>query len=134
MRWYALLIIAAVAPFASAELKPQTVEAFDRYIRQAEQRLDSRQNFLWADETPERAQKLRQGGPVVQPLGANPVTKVPGGLVHDWVGAAFLPGVTVGQTLALVQDYTRHKEVYRPEVVDSRILSQEGNHYRVFLR
>ena len=59
---------------------------------------------------------------------------VPDGLIHDWVGAAFLPGVTVEQTLALVQDYDRHKQVYRPEVVDSRILSHDGNHFRVFLR
>src|SRR6185369_10949712 len=38
------------------------------------------------------------------------------------------------QALALVQDYTKHKEYYRPEVVDSRILAHEGNHFRIFLR
>ena len=133
MRWHALALL-AITPLAGADLKPPTVEAFDRFIRQAEQRLDSRAQFLWADEAPDRAQKLRQGGPVVQPFGANPVTKVPGGLVHDWVGSAFLPGVTLPQTLALVQDYNRHKEYYKPEVADSRILSRDNNHYKIFLR
>jgi hypothetical protein len=133
MRWHALALL-AITPLAGADLKPPTVEAFDRFIRQAEQRLDSRAQFLWADESPDRAQKLRQGGPVVQPFGANPVTKVQGGLVHDWVGSAFLPGVTLAQTLALVQDYNRHKEYYKPEVADSRILSRDNNHYKIFLR
>src|SRR5262245_40617783 len=128
------LALLAVAPLAIADLKPQTAEAFDRYIRQAEQRLDGRKNFLWADESPVRVQKLRQGGPVVQPMGTNPVTKVPGGLVHDWVGSAFLPGVTLAQTLSLVQDYNRHKEYYKPEVADSGTLSRDNNRYKIFLR
>ena len=132
MTWRALALL-ALAPLASADLKPQTVEAFDRYIRQTEQRLESRKNFLWADESPDRAQKARQS-PLVQPFGTNPVTKVPSGLVHDWVGTAFLPGVKLAQALALVQDYSRHKEYYKPEVTDSRILSHDGNHYKIFLR
>lgn len=133
MRWRAIALLAA-APLALADLKPQTTEAFDRYIQQTEQRLDGRKNFLWADESPDRAHLIRKNGTLVQPHGTNPVTKVPGGLVHDWVGSAFLPGVTVAQTVALVQDYNRHKDVYKPEVVDSRLLSHDGTSYRVFLR
>src|SRR5690242_7186388 len=129
MRWHALALL-AVTPLAAADLKPQTVEAFDRYTKQTEQRLDSRQTFLWADESPDRVQKVRQAGPLVQPFGATPVTKGPGGLIHVWVGAAFLPGVTLAQTLALVQDYNRHKEYYKPEVTESRILSRDNNHYK----
>ncbi len=57
MRWFALAVLAA-APLPAGELKPQTLEAFDRYIRQTEQRLDARKSFLWADESAERAQRL----------------------------------------------------------------------------
>ena len=127
---FALLVL----PAAAVELKPQTTEAFDRHIRQAEQRLEARKNFLWADELPDRARRLRQGEVVVAPTGANALSKVPGGLVHDWTGAVFLPGVTVERTIALVQDYNRHKEYYKPEVVDSKILSRDGNHFRIYLR
>jgi hypothetical protein len=133
MRWLALAALAA-AQVAAAELRKETVDGFDRYIRQAEQRLDTRGNFLWADESPDRSQKVRQAGTLVQPFGANAVSKVPGGLIHDWAGSAFLPGIKVSQVLALVRDYNRHKEVYKPEVVDSRILSQDGNRYRIYLR
>jgi hypothetical protein len=117
-----------------AELKPQTLQAFEQYIRQAEQRLEGRKNFLWADESPERSRRAKQGEAVVQPAGAKPITEVTDGLVHDWLGTIFIPGVTLEQTLAVVQDYNRHKQLYKPEVVDSRILSRNQNDFRILLR
>jgi hypothetical protein len=71
---------------------------------------------------------------VVEPTGAKPEIAVPTGLIHDWTGAVFLPGVTLEQTLALVRDYDRHKQYYKPEVVDSRVLSHDGNDYLIYLR
>ncbi len=133
MRWI-LAAALLVLPAAAAELKPETVAAFERYIHQTEQRLDAHRGQLWADESPARAQRVRGGELVVQPFHAKALIDVPHGLIHDWIGAAFLPGVTVAQTLAFVEDYDRHKEYYKPEVVDSRLLSHEGDHYRVFLR
>ena len=49
MRWTALAALLAL-PACAAELKPKTVEAFDRYIRETEQRLADSKVFLWADE------------------------------------------------------------------------------------
>jgi hypothetical protein len=83
---------------------------------------------------PDRLQRMRQSEIVVEPFGKSPVTKAPSGLIHDWVGGAFLPGVPLARTLALVQDYNRHKEYYKPEVVDSRLLSRDGDHFRIYLR
>jgi len=118
----------------AVDLKPETVEAFERYVGQTEQRVNSRKTFLWADESRDRARRVRQGAIVVQPAGAKAETAVPHGLVHDWVGAVFIPGATLERTIALVQDYDRHKQYYKPEVVDSRILSHNGNDFRIYLR
>ena len=49
MRWTAWAVLLAL-PAGAAELQPKTVEAFDRYIRQTEQRLADSKVFLWADE------------------------------------------------------------------------------------
>ena len=38
------------------------------------------------------------------------------------------------QALALVQNYDNHKNIYKPEVIDSKLISHEGNDYRIFLR
>jgi len=130
----ALLVAAGLECAPAAELKPQTVAAFDRYVQQAEQRMDGRKSFLWAGESAARARRVRQGEMVIEPATGTPETPVIGGLVHDWVGAVFIPGATLEQTLAVGQDYNRHKDIYRPEVLDSRILARTDNDFRVYLR
>ena len=121
-------------PAIAAELKPNTVEAFDRYISETENRLAGSKTFLWADESTERMQRIKAGEILVQPVHAKAVNPVTGGLVHDWVGSVFIPGATLERTLAMVQDYDRHKDVYKPEVIGSRVISHTGNDFRIFLR
>jgi hypothetical protein len=130
----ALLAAAGPQCVLAAELKPQTAAAFDRYVQQAEQRMDGRKSFLWAGESAARARRVRQGEIVVDPATGTTETPVIGGLVHDWVGAVFIPGATLEKTLAAGQDYNRHKDIYRPEVIDSRMLARTGNDFRVYLR
>ena len=43
-------------------------------------------------------------------------------------------GATVEETLALVQDYDNHKNIYKPEVLDSKLISHDGNDFQIFLR
>jgi hypothetical protein len=59
---------------------------------------------------------------------------VPNGLIHDWIGASFIPGTTVEGVLALVQDYDNHKNIYKPEVIASRLISHRGNDFQIYLR
>jgi hypothetical protein len=133
MRWTALALLLAL-PACAAELKPKTVEAFDLYIHETEQRLANGKVFLWADESAERARRVKAGEVVVEPVRTKAVTPVPGGLVHDWVGSVFIPGATLEGTLAMVQDYDRHKDVFKPEVIGSRVLSHNGNDFHIYLR
>jgi hypothetical protein len=120
------------------QLKPETLEAFDAYIHDAEaameQALDSSGPFLWSDASPARAQQVRTGRVVAQFWSDRGPVKVPNGLIHDWIGAAFIPGVTVKDVLALVQDYENHKNIYKPEVVASRLISHRDNDFRIYLR
>ncbi|MGA8072014.1 MAG: hypothetical protein WB995_00980 [Candidatus Acidiferrales bacterium] len=122
----------------AVHLKPQTVEAFDGYIREAEagmeQTLDGNDSFLWSDASSERAQLVR-GGKVVAEFwsGKGPV-KVPNGLIHDWIAAAFIPATSIKKALALIQDYDNHEAIYKPEVIASRLISREGNDFRIYLR
>jgi hypothetical protein len=117
--------------------KPATVEAFNRYIRLTEARLDARlesgSGYLWAD-TPERRARLRTGELVCEPVTRRGEFPVPSGLIHDWVGAVFIPRVTLEKVLALVQDYDNHKTTYKPEVIASKLLRRNGNDFQVYLR
>ncbi len=120
------------------QLKPETVKAFEAYVRDAEAAMDQTLHgsgpFLWSDESSERAQQVREGHVVAQLwFGKRPVD-VPSGLIHDWIGAIFIPETTVKKVLALVQSYDNHKNIYTPEVIDSKLVSQQGNDFRIFMR
>ena len=74
-----------------------------------EQTLQGDGPCLWCDVSSERTQWVRQGKIVAQRWSGKEPVKVPDGLIHDWIGAAFALGTTVKETLALVQDYSSHR-------------------------
>lgn len=117
--------------------KPETEQAFSRYVRHAESLLDARlrgeEDFLWAGSEELRT-KLRAGSLVCEPRNERGDVNVEAGLIHDWMGAVFIPGVKVGDVLRVVQDYDNHKNTYPHEVMNSRTLEHDGNNYRVYLR
>ena len=120
------------------QLNPKTLEAFDAYIHNAEtemeQSLHGTGPFLWSQQTPERAQIVDQGQVVAQFWSGEGPDKVPSGLIHDWIAAAFIPGSNIQAILAVIQDYDNHKNTYKPEVVDSKLISRDGNDFKVYLR
>jgi hypothetical protein len=119
-------------------LKPRTLEVFVDYIRNAEREMETslsgRSAFLWSDCSLERVQHVRQGNIVAQLWRGEWPVKIPNGLIHDWVGAALAPNVSVERVLGLVQNYDNHKNIYQPEVIDSKLIAQDGNDFKIFLR
>lgn len=119
------------------QLKPETLQAFEAYVREAEaameQTLDG-EAFLWSDGDPKRAKQVRQGKIVAQLWRGKSPVQVPSGLIHDWIGAAFLPGATVAAILTRIQDYDNHKKIYRPEVIDSKLIARRGDDFQIYLR
>jgi len=59
---------------------------------------------------------------------------VPDGLIHHWIALGFIPGVTLQQVLAFMQDYDHHESIYKPDVLRSRLLIADGNYFKVYLR
>ena len=120
------------------QLKPRTVEAFDTYIRtvelEAERTLYAAGPFLWSDLNPERAQSIREGQIVADVWAGQGPVRVQDGLIHDWIGAALIFGSTVEATLALIQDYDSHKNIYKPEVLASRLIAHHGDDFQIYLR
>jgi hypothetical protein len=139
------LDLAAAEP-ARPQLSPSTVDAFNRYIRLTETRDDSElqrgTSLLWIDELPasERTQAYRdlKRGAVkmrkLETLDHGAAIECPGGMIHHWVGLAFIPGATLQEVLNALQDYDRHAVYYAPDVERSKIESREGDRFRVFLR
>jgi hypothetical protein len=131
----------------SVELKPRTLEAFQRYVQATEARIQEElarpDEFLYIDglREPRRSQvraALQRGEIYMERLktldASGREMRAPDALIHHWVGAVFVPGASLGQTLELVQDYDHHQDIYKPEVVRSRLLERDGNDFKIFYR
>jgi hypothetical protein len=118
-----------VGAFA-ADLKPEALAAWNRYIGAAEAALRSRlcssRPFLWMDEDTRRKALARRGELVIEPAAGHGYTPAPGALIHDWLGASFISGVTLDQVLDVVQDYNRYRDIYKPAAVGSRDLGRSN--------
>ncbi|MDR3698126.1 MAG: hypothetical protein P4L56_00740 [Candidatus Sulfopaludibacter sp.] len=123
----ALLGLALLTGAQGAELKPETLRAWNQYVHDADSamraRLEPGRHFLWTDEAPDRAARVRKGEILIAPMDGAGMHHVPDGLIHHWVGAMFIPDATLDGVLAVAHDYDRYKDIYRPKVLDSRLLA-----------
>ena len=131
---------------ALPKLKTDTQEAFDRYVKRVEARnegeLKRGTDLLWVDGLPERQRAeayagLKSGEVKMQKLeilhNDKPMA-CPGGMIHHWTGAVFVPRAKLEDILSVLEDYDKHSLYYAPDVERSKIESRDGDHFRVFLR
>jgi hypothetical protein len=134
-----LLLISLPVCASSAELRPETVRAWDEYVQnivlRMQERFQSGQPFLWTDELPERLEQVRNGNIVVSPRSPQVPIHVPAGLIHHWVGAAFLPETKLDEVLNTVRDYAKYKDFYHPYVIDATAIRQADreDHFSLLL-
>jgi hypothetical protein len=131
----ALLLITSVSIWA-ADLRKNTVEAFDHYVADLEARLEHRwqgDGFLWSDTLLQRDQMAR-GATLIQPALGNGNIEIKGGLIQDWTGAIFIPSANLRSVLEVAQDYQHHNEIYKPEIASALVRSHTGNDFAVFMR
>src|ERR1700720_4482487 len=131
---------------APLQLKSSTVDAFNRYVQLTEARSDAElkrgTGLLWIDGLPEsertKAYEDLKHGAVkmrkMETLDNGRAVETPGGLIHHWVGLAFIPGAKLQDVLEVLQDYNQHAVYYAPDVERSKLESRDGDHFRVFLR
>jgi len=131
--WLVLVVLLGVAAGLQAgemQLQPETLAAWNTYVHASENRAADRHkgsHFLWMDEDADRARRVRAGEIVVVPMDPHMPKSVPHGLIHDWIGAAFIPNAKLDDLFAVIRDYDRYKEFYRPTAVDSKELSHDAN-------
>ena len=118
-------------------LKGDLQQKYDAHIAATEARIQREVHcsaYLWAEQSPERWQRVRKGEVVVEPWNARSETAVGNGLLHDWIGAIFIPATTLSRVAAFLQDYDAHKNYFRPEVIESRLVSRDGDDWKLRYR
>jgi len=123
-----LLLSCAIWLAQSAELSPETLQAWQQYAQSADATMQLRlrpgRKFLWIDETPTRALILKSGRILVEPSQGRGSILVPKGMIHHWIGAAFVPNAKLDDVLAVVRDYERYGEYYRPPVIGAKLIEK----------
>jgi hypothetical protein len=127
------------------QLKSETAAAFEHYVQLSEQRMATeltsgpflRLDAIRPQERDASSERLKKGEVITERLqtldGSQPVL-VPGGLIHHWMGTVFIPGATLEQTLAFLQDYDNQYKFYGPEVQQSKLIRRNGTDFQIFLR
>jgi hypothetical protein len=120
----AMITLVAANASRAAELKVETVSAWQDYIQKKDAAVKWTAQQPWpAIDDSDDCTILRSGKILVAPIGPHTPKRVPEGLIHDWIGTIFIPNATISDVLAAVRDYDRYKDIYRPGVVDSKLVS-----------
>jgi putative flippase GtrA len=113
----AAAVLCAAVPASAAGPRPDTVAAWDAYVRAAEVRMDGRDGC-------ERSNPTDLHGEVVH---------VTGGAIHHWIGAVVVRGVTVDTVIARLLDPGTPPP--QEDVIESRLLARPAsNALHVYLK
>ena len=127
-------------------LRSETLSAFRRYVEATQLRNESELKtgspFLWLEGLGEaerqRGFEALKGGDVMmkrmETRENGERIPCPGGMIHHWIGLAFIAKANLQGVLRVLQDYDRHSEYYAPDVERSKMESRDGDHFVVFLR
>jgi len=142
----AIFISIWMRPLSAAELKSETVRAWDQYLQWANEKvrreLSDQKIFLIQNGLPpgerKAVQKQLESGEIVVRRMAGVVPPgvhfdVPSGEIHHWWGAILLRNVTLEQLMKFLHDYDHHAGRFS-DVERSRIISAQGNYYKIFFR
>ena len=135
MTFFCGLILVVAAPGrAVAEPPAAGVAAFNSYIGTVETRLarqhGSRDEFL--ERVP--VDRLRRGEVIVERTTSVAAANIPGAMLHDWRGTAFVPGATAADFERLMKDFGSYPRYYAPQVMQAKVLAQQGDHMQATMR
>jgi hypothetical protein len=126
-----LLLLSATLSEAS-EPKQETLRAWDDYIRSVDlnvaQRAAGSKPFLWVDDSPEMQRRVQHSEVVIT---NHDPRNVPQGLIHHWVGAIFVPNLTLDQVMSVLRSYDRYNELYKPLITKVAVLERDGDNVKL---
>jgi hypothetical protein len=134
-----IVLLAATPAMPAAGPSVAASKAFDDYVAAVEERIRREETSVASfvvepdGSVAVREAESRSGAVVVNARGSGSA-EVSGGLTHDWIGTVFVPGASVAEVLSVLQDYDHLPRYYSPEVMSSRLISRDGDNFRIAMR
>ncbi len=133
-----LLMFLAASTWLAAEAPPAATAAFNSYISKVEARLagQHRANYGAGDGylAAEDFARLERSELIIEQLTPASGADLPGALLHDWRGTAFVPGAKAADFERVMRDFIAYPQRYAPEVLTARVLAQQGDQSQVTMR
>lgn len=120
---FACVLLCALASAKAAELKSETVHAWDSYVlgvtaNEGERNAGIR-NFLSTDDSSETYRRLQKGDLIIT---NHDPRKVPQGLIHHWTGSIFVPDASMDQALHVLNSYDRYSSIFSSLIKNTSVL------------
>ena len=139
-------ILGLDSPVQGAKLKPETLLAWDRYVRLTEDRIGSelaseKGFFIHEFGRPSEAnvtwQSVHSGQVMVSRMETEDprgrAIKVPGGMIHHWRGTILIPSVRLEQVIHRLR-YPDPRVPPQKDVLETRILDRDQDSLRIYLK
>jgi hypothetical protein len=136
---YGFLILTAAPVSLISEPAPAAVSAFNSYISTVESRLAqqhrSQNGFIVpVNSAAQRETRLRSGELIIEQLTPSTTADLPGAMLYHWRGTAFAPEAKAADFERLTKNFNAYPLSYSPQVLQSKILTQQGDMFKVILR
>jgi hypothetical protein len=140
------LLILAPSPPIHGEAPAAATAAFNAYTNRLEARLAEQRRTgtgFVATGGPigsigQTEARLRKGELIIEKLTPDGEADLPGAMLHDWRGTAFVRGATVADFEQLMKNFDAYPQRFSPQVMQTRVLSgQDGadlSHFTVSMR
>jgi len=130
------LLFAAAPARTQAKPAPAAVSAFNSYISSVEARLaqQHRSPNGFIASLAQSETRLRQGELIIEQITPSTNADLPGAMLYHWRGTAFAPGAKAADFERLMKNFDAYPQNYSPQILQSKILYQQGDHFQVLMR
>jgi hypothetical protein len=129
-----LLLLLAAPIQVAAQPTPEAATAFNSYVERVEGQLNAQHRSASSFLAPVDFARLRRGELIIDQLTSGAGTELPGALLHDWRGTAFIAGGKAADFERLMKNFNAYPRVYAPQILTARILSHDGDHFQTTMR
>jgi hypothetical protein len=130
----ALMLVSTASILVAEAPTPAAVAAFNDYVGQVETRLAQEHRSAEGFLPPADRTQVKNGDVVLEHLTPANSKELPGALLQDWRGTAFVPGATGADFERVMRNFATFPQIYSPEVLSASVPLKEGDHYHVAMR
>jgi hypothetical protein len=128
------LLLAAAPAWVGAQPTPAAAAGFDSYVSRVEARLAEQHRSADAFLSPVDWARLRRGDFIIDELTPAHGMELPGALLHDWRGTAFVAGAKGADFERVMRNFGAYPQIYAPQVVTASAQAQHGDRYQAAMR